>query len=743
MKKKLVLIVIILVIGIFVFLENVCKISVIEGVKQIVIGQTKMFDNEKNIKKNTVVDVTDLEDNGNIEHEHIFKTMYDENYHWEECTICGQKNDIIEHSFTTTWALGEESCSPYNCATKMCICGYSYIWHKPCVWNEKYSTYTDSARHFYKCSICNEYIAYQYYKDSYGRGELYNSIGYENCYTNNGKLLNCTVEENGKCAKCGYYHYKSDVTHIAQQVDNKIICSICNKEFGTYSSEIIKDENVFPTYTVKYNITFMDGAKFYSAGKEMHNYWQINKQTVTNVNTDKTNIIVTTTLKAKSNIKVPVLCIIRFYATDKNGRKITIDMVDCIVIPELQKPNILSLTEENNTELTQWSRTKPIIISGTENYCDSVSVKIIDENENTIFEGKTNVNTENYSISCTPELEIDTNGKTFKAIVTDSCGNTTEQEFTISKVDAIAPTPTSDDKILGDWSKSKDFTFTATDYGIGQVKIAFNDIEDLQLATEDGKTYTRDYTFTGDVYKEKQLSVLYKDGLGNTSIQKVTINRIDNTAPTITKAELQNNIIKITSNDEHERLGEGSGVIKYRYLASEEKIEKPELTTENSIEVNKDEKIMIKDIYKVKYVYLVAKDYVGNISNIYEFEVPQLVLTSKVNQSAANGKGEVILEWSSYDVTNKYFVIYRKEENQENWETIVSLEQKLTGNTYTDKLGNDEEKPNIPTININGDSENNINIIANSIDNGNRYTYYIESYDIDSNSLINISNLTN
>ena len=126
----------------------------------------------------------------------------------------------------------------------------------------------------------------------------------------------------------------------------------------------------------------------------------------------------------------------------------------------------------------------------------------------------------------------------------------------------------------------------------------------------------------------------------------------------------------------------------------------------------------------------------SNVSEVYEFKIPELVLTSRVDSSLADGKGGVILDWSTYDVEDKYFVVYRKEENAIEWETIVSLEEKLTGSSYTDILANDKNEPNVPNINISGDAQNNnIKINATSSDNGTKYSYYIEAYDDNKNLL--------
>lgn len=100
------------------------------------------------------------------------------------------------------------------------------------------------------------------------------------------------------------------------------------------------------------------------------------------------------------------------------------------------------------------------------------------------------------------------------------------------------------------------------------------------------------------------------------------------------------------------------------------------------------------------------------------------------------------LDWLSYDISNKYFVIYRKQEGEKEWKTIVGLEEKFNGNKYIDNLSNDKNLPTIPNINIEKSSENNnITILPTATDTGNKYTYYIEAYD-NTNILINMSNVT-
>ncbi len=737
--KITIIISIILILGIVIlFCSKINKISLIENIKQK-IAKTEEIQTANEV---TTIDVTDLEDNENLEHEHIFKTMYDENKHWEECTVCGKFQNEMEHSFTTTWNLGSESCLYNNGYTKTCPCGYSKTGHKPCVWDGKsYRIYYFT--HQKLCSNCKNSILYEYYYN----GTLYNKpfdsefargnedlvLYYELCHDDNG-IMDCNNFKNRSCKICKKTYNKPEHALVTDKDTGIIYCIRCFKEYGkVIESTITNDLETPVTYTLTDKIILTNGAKLISSEgipNSSNIYLDKDQYSITNKNTDGSEFTAITIAKSKSSYKQWFNSFHQRLSVNIDGQAVTMDMVVRKVSPDLISPEITEITTENENTLTEWSKTKPIIVMGTENFCDTVSIEIIDNEKNIIFSGNSIVKDKKFSISCIPEIEVGVEGREFKVIIKDAFDNIAEQEFTIAKVDIVPPTSTSGTEILGDWAKSKDFTFTATDYGIGEVSIAFNDIEDLQLAKVNENTYSRDYKFTGDVYKPKQLSVMYKDGLGNTSMQKITIDKIDNTAPTITNVEIHNNTITITSNDEHETLGEGSGVVKYRYLASEEKIENPTLTIENSTEVNKTKEIKIKDIYKMKYIYVIAEDYVGNTSEVYEFKVPELKLTATVNPNTPNGKGEIILNWSSYDVADKYFVIYRKKENQENWETIVNLEQRLTGSTYTDILANDEVKPNIQSITITGDTENNnINVTANSSDNGTQYNYYIEAYD--------------
>ncbi len=728
----LMILILILVFALVIYSKDIREIKTIKDKKQAI--------NE--VIEVTTIDVTGILLGKETQHEHIYKTMYDQEKHWEECMSCGGIQNEKEHSFTRTWTLEIETCSSDNSFTDTCSCGYERIGHRPCVWRGEY-IYLGGYKHALKCNICNHSIVYLYYLNDYGKGEVYNAEKYygEKCYLSNGSKITCS--NLGTCSKCNTSI--TSCTHLLMSDENTgiIYCSICKEQYGTVSSKITRNINAPTTYTIIQNINLTNGATFQSTNgmRPIGGIWEVNTQTITSGNIGESNITLSTVGTFNSSVKKEYQNYVRSYINIKGVSCEFIDM-QSVIYPDSVEPVISNIVTKDETTLTAWSKTKPIVITGTENWTNTVNIEIVDDLGNSIFKGNTIVNNTNrtYSISCTPEIEVGVVGRRFKAIVTDACENKTEQEFEIARVDAIAPKITSSDEVDGNWAREKNFVFTATDHGIGNVQIGFNDVKDYSLAIQDGENFSKEYKLVGDVYAPREANVYYKDGLGNVSTKKITIDKLDNTAPTITNVNIHNNKLSVEANDRHETWGDGSGVVKYRYMVSGERIKNSDVSMITN-ELNVGEDIVIENLPEVKYVYVVAEDLVGNVSKVYEVEIPQLVLTSEVRLELANGKGGVKLDWSTYDISDKYFVIYRKKENETEWQEIVSLQDKLTENTYIDEFANDNENSNAPTIQIQENIENNnINISPTSTDNGSKYTYYIESYDSSTNLLLNKSN---
>ena len=80
------------------------------------------------IKNKTVAADAVIDDE--IIHTHIWATTHDAYKHWEYCTICARIRNEEQHTFVDNWFNGE-SCGEWTYSTRICSCGYNYIYHKP------------------------------------------------------------------------------------------------------------------------------------------------------------------------------------------------------------------------------------------------------------------------------------------------------------------------------------------------------------------------------------------------------------------------------------------------------------------------------------------------------------------------------------------------------------------------------------------------------------------------------------
>lgn len=586
------LVFILLFVGLFLFSEKIYKLEFIESIKKA-INEKVIDEDEENI---TIVDVTNISMQDGFNHECVLFTKYNEQEHWKECSLCGKKQEKENHSFVDGgWTMGN-TCNNNNFHKFSCECGYSKMTQDGKIkCNMVRINWTGNCLGGYVCSVCNT--------------ESVNYPRHECISRGNGRRISCI--NLGICSICGYNYNNSNTSHNLVYSGNisterEGYCSNCKTYLGKIKYAYIERQSD-SVYKFHFKI-IVPSNYIYS---NIINWSNIGSNTTIVPSISRNGVEYTSTTTITINKKTEKIGYVQLGVNGKLGNlQCTINVASSVEIKADTVPP--TITDISKQDLTEWSKTKPITITGTENYCSTVKVKIVevDNEENVIFEGKTNVNSKNYSISCTPNVEVGVSGKTYKCIVTDNLENATEKIFEIAKVDSVPPVPTSENSVSSEWAREKLFTFCSTDYGIGEVEIAFNDENDYQLATENEIDFTRKYKFIGDVYSPKQAVALYKDGLGNVSSKEITLDKLDNTAPTITNVEIHNNKLKVTSNDIHKTLGEGSGVTKYRYLASMEKLNNPELTLENSIEVRKYDEIIIPDVYKMKYVYVVAEDLV-------------------------------------------------------------------------------------------------------------------------------------
>lgn len=133
----------------------------------------------------TTVDVTTLSTpSGDVEHSHIYASTYDGTSHWEYCTICGTKRNIVAHSYTRTTIGTQAMCSGYVQHYDTCSCGYkksvSYP-HSPTGYLR--ATYPERHVHYDYCTVCGNWTTS------------------ESCHDSAGELLSC--KNPGTCVDCG------------------------------------------------------------------------------------------------------------------------------------------------------------------------------------------------------------------------------------------------------------------------------------------------------------------------------------------------------------------------------------------------------------------------------------------------------------------------------------------------------------------------------------------------------------
>ena len=337
------------------------------------IQKNKLTKNNVNALNNvqiTTVDITGITPSPESQHEHIYKTHYDDTKHWEECTVCFIKRNERMHSLTTTWALGYESCYASNSYTKTCTCGYSYTGHKPCVWDGRtYGQATASHTHMRMCSVCNYNISTSYYLYSYGNGKLYKveKDPGEERYPGNPEVGNCrkadgteiTCYNLGICSTCKYDYSNENWRkyHWLQEREGNIICVLCKKEFGTIDvkEEIQQNENTVQKYTIRMNLKNRTSFSEYGEKTYMSNYFSKRSMNILSINSEKTEVTLEANLEVKNSIKSVIKNIWQFKFT------VIIDGAACEfntsmrnVKPDLEKPVISSI----QTSGSEWAKSK-------------------------------------------------------------------------------------------------------------------------------------------------------------------------------------------------------------------------------------------------------------------------------------------------------------------------------------------------------------------------------------------------
>ena len=499
-----------------------------------------------------------------IIHTHIWATKYDDNKHWEYCTVCDEKRNSETHKYVDNWSYGSESCWHYNSSTRVCECGHSYVYKKD---HEKLSDWINSPNrlvHFIKCYDCGTWTKSEACEDNEGKINCKNPGTCKKCkavYTKDSHFIN----KAGKCRDCGLL--------LIEMSDPTV----------TYSADYLNATVEFKMIS-KHDSLKLTGS--ISANIDNKNYKSC-KWTSTKINDKTYSYKGEFTLDPVIKTKMGVNLQNHSSAFKFNDTPITsvVNIKTAKVWYDHKAPVVTEIKQKDQTLHNTWATIKELTFTGTEEVSNVVKLSIKDATSGDVIvnNAKVDVKDSKYTYKCTPPLEGPEAGRKYIVIVTDEMDNTTQKEFIIYKTDCRAPLLRSE-KEFTKWSQTKNITLKLTDYGSGTAYTSLENQTSYKstVAVSDG--YEAKYTFAEENYDVKEYKLYVKDGLGNAALETIKVGRVDNTKPTITQikddknfevttteigAETPDNkpigvILTISANDLNTVLNkEGSGVAGY------------------------------------------------------------------------------------------------------------------------------------------------------------------------------------
>ena len=584
------------------------------------------------------VDVTNLVRGDLVNHvcSDYLIVKYDSSKHWNECSLCGKKYNEASHSLVDAgWTGGSANiCAVSNVHKYTCICGYS----TSNTTGKKAHTFTGASIsyggycRYQHCTSCNQNIVDHY------------------CYDSNNKRINC--ENLKKCAICGhdYFANKDSCCHNSVMYAEKsisssrifmdsthksgtynVMCFQCGRYLGTATFNVtnLNTSNGQLTATATFNPSGCTINKCVTQfGTSSSSSAAFSTITSASSSSDKKTISASTSWNAHCEGRLENLQLVWRCSCDdglNNATLVTAKICSEYIPPTINTPTLTDVKTKNG-----WTTQKKITITGTENYCNTVNIQVLDDKNKVIASGSASVtptnngtsssNSRTYTWSCQPPMEAGASGKTYTIKVTDGNDNVATKTFSVSKVDSVPPVSASPTASAKTWSKTKPLTAKASDTGSGTVSIGFNATRECGPSAQSGSNYTRDYILTGDVTGDNQAILYYLDDVGNTSSSYYTFSNLDNTAPTISSAAETakgDGTIKFVTNDYCEAIGKnGSGQVAdgagnygmyYGYSTTDD------ASKATWSELKQSTTYTTPELPDGDY-YLFVKDYVGNVS---------------------------------------------------------------------------------------------------------------------------------
>lgn len=517
-------------------------------------------------------------------------------------------------------------------------------------YNGEWLACTDRNKHYQYCTVCN----------------VWKTSGAD-CRNSSGQVIGCSTGISGTCIDCGAYRSGSQhgvvvATYTSYSVSDttitqagNIVCNDCHNILGIYSittyrisstqsKAVLDAETYFDIPTVTMNIS--------NCSNIQHNGVTFQ---VTSLSQSGNNLHSEGIVSHNSNNLAPGAYEIdfrtnEFYNTSFVNNSTWIHM-DGIFISDWDAPLYDSSHVDYYSYVNGYATRAVLNAKYYEGYSNECYIRLLDSDGETVISDWGSATKNGTTFTRNIDITDEVNGsKILYLQAKDTIGNMSGlTAIMVSNLDSKAPTQTSVSSTATNWSKTKDFTFTATDVGSGNVQIAFHNTNDYEIAIKSGASYSRDYTFTGDVYGNVMAAIYVKDSVGNETTKFINIYNLDNTPPiitSVTSAVVSNSKVSFTiSANDNKDFGDavgvkaGSGVSSYAISTS---AEAPTIgwQTSNTLYA------MAGGTY-----YLFAKDTVGNISTPYTVKVITLIIHSAADAGGTNSYEK----WCASSTT--YFII--------------------------------------------------------------------------------------
>lgn len=437
-----------------------------KAVSDIIVSSKTIAANE-NV---TTIDLTDLAEGKDADHNPIYVRKNDAINHWDECWICGDKQNIASHTSITT---GTKGCKgSLGVQTKYCtICGYTEQIekdkHNPSEWRPS----ATNGVHAKVCTLCGDWV------------------GMEECKDAQGNYIGCRAGKRGTCATCNYT-YEGD-RHGRIHAGK---CYICGVELATWTTSTeIKADGV--TTVITYTITPKPGVYISTSNPyigtcsgTLPDAWTYTLVSVSPQNT-LTNGRITVVGSYKSNNTASPNLVeshIWFQSPYEVRNPSTNQLIakgdsahftGSSLKADNNIPVRSSITSSGNGTASKYSTKATVTASFTDTWGSTyalVQMRLFDKDAQTVISDWKAANKSGTTYTAVfdvaAEIREASNVYVQARDVVGNITNISDGAVQVQYIDALAPRLTNVTGNSNTWAKSKQITYEAVDKGVGRNK---------------------------------------------------------------------------------------------------------------------------------------------------------------------------------------------------------------------------------------------------------------------------------